>query len=72
MEEALPLCEEFRTMVYDAFLMGITHMDNGRPYSPPDNDYLRRAYSLGWAEAIMGTVTPEEEVIEEVLGCQKE
>ena len=66
------MCEEFREMIRDAFLMGITHMDNGRPYSPPDNDYLRRAYSLGWAEAIMGTVTPEEEVIEEVLGCPKE
>jgi len=71
MEEGT-VCEEFREMIRDAFLMGITHMGYGKPYSPPDNAYLRRAYAIGWAEAIMGTVTPEEEVIEEVLGCQKE
>lgn len=64
----LPENQALTEMVVKWYFIGMRCMEAGMPYHPPNDGYLRIAFSLGWADSIMGVISSEEDVVKQVMG----
>jgi hypothetical protein len=59
---------DIQGLIVEWYSRGHADMEDGLPFDPPENAYLRCAYANGWMDHINCVVSSPEELVKVVMG----